>query len=446
MIKNTFKKNRIFFGGFTLCSLGMAILFALPLGTKSVAAKSPQPQTGTPAFAYVLDCDGTYLRLDVSTAQILSQGFIGENPSGSNLQSVGWVTRLDGCFVGTKGQHDPQLGLVYFVFSEGGGSPRKYSVAALRLPNFEVVAKLDLPLALDWGVRIHLTPDSSEMLVSSSFMEPSPTGGDPLKRVVLARYSVPDFTLLRTVLDKTYTLDAPYFEGTFVRANRFWDSQGRIIDGDKILDENGKLLERIRVHDFLPAPLRRALKHLERVGAKGKGYLSTRFIDSAAGRMLFLIRDDRRKDTERPGSGLVVYDVGLRQIVSGIVTPYSASGSAYGGSRPTVHLTPNGEYIVLEQYEWRERSPEDTTTNLKRFKTGEIHVYSVDTRDLLFSVKLDPPPGFMEGFVGFSPDGQFMIYDSWDNLYAVRLTETPGFQVLPKPEGFRTRGVIFSNK
>ena len=418
--------------------MGSLLLFlGFRLSTEAVEAKSPQPQEGTPAYAYVLDCEGNYLKVDVSTAQTLAQGVFGENPSGENLRPPAWSLRFDGCFLTQEIQHDPSAGLVYGVVLKRG-SPRNFQIAALRLPDLTLVNKMELPVVPNFSPRILLTPDSTEMLIRYSFDDVS---GQDLVRIVSGRYTVPDFNLLGKVLDETFAPGSPDFKGGLTSGDRFWAPGGRIVDGNKIFDENGKFLERISAYSFLPAPLRRAMKHLERMGSKGKGHLSIRFVGSAADRMLFLVRDDKKDDTQRPGCGLLVYDVGLGRIVSGILSPYSASGGAYGLTKPNVHLTPDGEYIVLEQYEWREYSPEDTETNLYRFKTGDIHVYSVDTRELLFSVKLEGGR-----VIGFSSDGQVMIYESGNNLYVVRLTENPSFKVLSLPENFDSQRVIFSNK
>ncbi len=441
------RKRREFLAVPILLMAGVALVFALQLGTKPVEAKSPQPQADTPAYAYVLGCEGEYIKVDVATQQTVSQGYIGESASGESLNARNWSPRLTGCLVTSELQFDSEAGLVYAVVPNGRVDfALRFHVAVLRLPNLELVGKLDLSVTQHHRPSILLTPDGTQLLVSNSQVEYPPGGGEKVMRVRLWRYSVPDFILLRTVVDRTYSFDAPWYDGVLGLPSRFWDQRGRIIDGRKILDENATLLERIRADDFLPVPLRRAMKHLERLGSTGKGYLSIRFMNSASDRMLFLVRDDRRTDTARPGSGFLVFDVGLRQIVSGIVSPYSASGSGYAFQRRTAHLTPNGEYIVLEQYEWRERSPEDTTTNLKRFKTGDIHVYSVDTRDLVSSVKIDPAPGFLGRVVGFSPDGQVMIYSVGGKYYMVRLTEPPSVHALSVPESFGGMKVIFSNK
>jgi len=288
-------------------------------------------------------------------------------------------------------------------------------IAALTLPNFELVSKAG---PFDFFPWLLLDAEGNDLLVWQI---------DEIER-----YSVPE---LKELGSTSHSPRRIFSDRTY------WAEGGEIIDRDRIFDESWILKRRIDGYSLLTPEVKRELRHLERVGVKGKRYLDAPFVDSAANRMLFLVGWDMRTDPLRTGSGLLVYDLEYERTLSPIVTPYRAAAGDFSLGTPTVHLTPDGNLVVLEVYEWREPEREGTPTlpglaEERRFKTGEIAIYDVATARLLRTVQLDPPPGFSSRVLGFSPDSTSMFYGSQDHIYAVDLTGTKGIQARVIQEKF----------
>jgi len=138
--------------------------------------------------------------------------------------------------------------------------------------------------------------------------------------------------------------------------------------------------------------------------------------------------------------GLVVYDAVKEKVVSSINTPYAEAHFELTADTPTVHLTPNGQIIVVEEYQWRSDARSGAASQ-QRFRTGEIALYDATSGRPLSTIQLDPAPGYSGSFVGFSPDSTLMYYASSQNIYVVDLSQGHNLTI-KLPRGFEPTKVV----
>ena len=409
----------------------------LPMLLLGVANTTPSVVGGTRTepreatggnFAYLVGCGGDYLRIDADQYKVVSRGRVWDDPSTQSIHPDSFA-RFDGCLVDSL-RSDPQRGVVYLVVKEHGfDDPQgnnEYWIAALRLPNFELVSKAG---PFDFYPWLLLDAQADNLLVWHID--------------TIDHYSVPELKKGRSVKHPS---------GRVFASRAYWTKEGELVDGDRIFDESLTLKRRIEGRPLLTPQLRQELARLERLGVRGKKYLDVTFAESAANRMLFLVGWDMRTNPLHTGSGLLVYDLESESTLSPIITPYRAAAGGFGIGTPTVHLTPDGSLAVLEVYEWRAPEPEGTPTVLagppeeSRFKTGEIAIYEMASGRLIRTVQLNPPPGFSGRVLGFSPDGESVYYGSSDRIHAVDLTGTKAIEVGTIEEKFFSTSLFFSDR
>jgi hypothetical protein len=440
-----------------LCGLVVILIVLLVdlvwIGRKGIPGVTSgiAPQLGSAySFAYLISCSGSYIKIDTEKQEIISQGKLWNAPSARVIQPS-QLGRLDGCLINAV-RHDPRTGLIYIVVPKEGNldaeGRRHYRIASLKLPNFSLIGYLDLNTTLDAPPQILLNPQGSGLLVNYS--EIQRIQNKEMRHDHVQHYRVPEFEQKRNIED-IYPLAAWETDptrGLHISNSAYWGKAERIIDQDRLLDVNGRMFRRIDGYQLLTQSMREKFQILERIGVGAKKYLDITFADSAGGRVLFVIGEDRINAPMPIGSGLLIYDIENQRTLPAIVTPYRAvpfDPTAVG--TPTVHLTPDGELAVLEQYEWRSLEQSSLASpNKGRFKTGEITVYNISTGSTARRIFLTPQPGFFGHIIGFSPDSTLMYYSSQEHIYAVYLDETGSPQTLPKPEGFSPVAIFFSGQ
>src|ERR1044072_1903622 len=194
-------------------------------------------------YAYAFDCSGAYLKIDTSTRQIAAQGKIWESAARIKQQET---INFDGCLLSSV-QVDADAGLLYAVVAREGKvgalGRMRYRVVALQLPTFKLVKSLDLIPAIDGSITILLTPDRRELLLSYSSYEKIKNGEG--WHNVLARYLVPAFKEINTSNEFRSSTDVdPNPLGITISSSAYWSKQGRLIDGDRVLDEKLNLERR----------------------------------------------------------------------------------------------------------------------------------------------------------------------------------------------------------
>ncbi len=424
-----------------------ATLLAMLLNTAAVMAEDAEA-TSRPEILLV-DCAGSYVRLDASGERIVTAGKIWDAPTLGELRPA-VTSKFDGCLVEDL-ESAPDRGVAYMVLAKEPFSDRqgrkRFRLAAVTLAELRLVGDFEIPEKLAGAPALLLAPDGETLLVTYDRVRQG--GGEPWDTVI-DHYSVPDFRRMtsKSVPRQPEVLDRePLYASISRRAYR--DARGNIIEGNAILDGEGRFLHRINPYEAIPAAVKEQLRPLERTGVSGRKFLALALADSAGGRMLFAVNHDLG-NVARGGSGLWLYDVGSGLSFPPIRTARNVAAYNPGSrSTPTAHLTPSSDRVIVEGYEWREvrAVPGSGSDTLRvRFKTGEIEVYDAASAQLERTLSLDPAPGFYARVLGFSPDDRFLYYGSREFLYVVDLKGDSAPKALPSPgrfDSFWTMGFAF---
>ena len=187
-------------------------------------------------------------------------------------------------------------------------------------------------------------------------------------------------------------------------------------------------------------------KTLQRTGETGKHYLDIVFAESAAGRMLFIVGWDTMTAQSPAAGGLLVYDAVKEGVLSSIITPYREAAFELTSGTPTVHLTPNGQVVIVEEYQWQAAPAASGMAPVQeRFKTGKFALYNATSGALISTILVDPAPGDSGRIIGFSSDSTLMYYASTENMYVVDLLQKQS-RTVNLPRGFMPTAVVTATR
>lgn len=398
-------------------SLLIGLLAATRARVADGQAQSSIATNSSDRFAYMFDCAGQYIRIDLNTGQHTEPRNVPGIVPGIVLVPGG--RGFDGCLIDAIA-FDPESSIVYAMmqkerFDDSDGNNQD-KVVALQLPNLRALSSIDIPLRSSGGM---LRYDSvAQKLAVSYDVE---TSANYMQFVISTQR--PDHLEFERRSGSSGAAGREV-AGPIPSDDAYTDSSGKIVDGSQVIAVNGAW-KTINGYDLLTDSLREQFKSLERTGVTGKQLLEIVFADSAAGRMVFIVGSDEDYEQSPSRGGLVVYDAVKEKVVSSINTPYAERGfDLDAGTRtPTVHLTPNGQIIVVEEYQRHSSDRGGGQTVQERFKTGEIALYNATSGRPLGTIQLDPAPGDSGSFVGFSPDSTLMYYASSQNMYVVDLSQ-----------------------
>ena len=402
--------------------VGLAQPIPKPSGSQDVT-------NGSPKYAYLFGCSGAYAKIDNRQHSLVAEGSIWDAASLSPVQpDTGG--RFDGCLlddVQTDQQGDTIFAVVPVTARLSPDGTREYRVVSVKLPGFVLVSK-----AGPFGSKPTLLrrPDGNLLIEGN--------GGELVQTPTLDPVKQP--------------IQMGHFE---ISAAAYWSAAGTIIDRNQILDQAGRVLRQIDGYALLPNALR---QRLQRRTSGGRNYLQVDFADSSSGRMLFVAGQD--SGTQQKGqahnSGLIVFDTGNNQTLAAIGIPYQVAGwDPTRFDTPTVHLVPNTDLAVVEEYEWRVLSEEAGTVpdsqKYQRVKTGRFAIYNIKLGEAVRTVALEGSPGPLARVIGFSPDGGLMFYGSASQLYIVDLTgnEKPtaiAMKRVQPNQGFPPLAIVFANQ
>jgi hypothetical protein len=330
---------------------------------------------------------------------------------------------FDGCLVADLAA-DPERGLLYAVVARearvDAQGRRRHALVALRLQDLARQADADLGTA-EGGVRLLLSPARDQLLVSSSRWEG--IGGEDAWRNQTRRFSVPALEPETAHEDlRLATAPGRLPTSSALSGAAVWASGDRVVDQTLVLDTAGRVLERLDPYALLPGEARRRLRGLERAGAPGRSYLPIAFAGSTAERALFVVGYDPGPDVAPPpeGAALFVYDFGSGAALRPIRVPERVA--AYDPTRretPTAHLTPDGDAVLVEEFDWREVEVAPGERAPARVKTGRLALWAVATGTRLRAFQVAPGPAAR--LIGFSADGGVAWLGSRQRLVAVAL-------------------------
>jgi hypothetical protein len=387
-----------------------ALPFSLLLVQQALTAPTLQRgDTGLPRFAYLVECGGAYVKVDISQYEIVSHGRIWDGPSTSSIRPDR-LDRFEGCLF-NNAEHDAQRGLVYAVVQKHAlSSPQgdnEFWIAALQLPNFALVSKAGPFESFPW---LLLEPQADNLLVWNVD--------------TIEEYRTPDLQKLETHRNPS---------GRVISDPAFFMNSGEILDGDRVLDRRGNETRRVRPNALLTPAIKEALRQQLASGIGSQQDFEPIRAGTNHNQMLFLVNPDtRQKPADR--SGLLIYDLEHGETLRPITVPYRAAPT-------TIHLVDNASVIAIEEYEWRtnEATPQvsaSASSRSERFKTGTIAVHDATDGRMLRTITLEPTPGFLARVIAFSPDGTRMLYGSRAHIYIADLAGSAEPQALPTTDGF----------
>lgn len=408
----------------TLLFLGASALLCADRSNALPMSKA-EPET------VLVDCAGRYVRLGTA-GSIVAEGGLWDDSSMSGLR-VDADSGFEGCLV-TGIQSDAGRGILYAVLTreprEDSEGRRHYVVVALDSKKLVRLAQIELETAIAGGVSILLSSDRQELVLSYSRYEEA--GGQGAWRNLLERFSAPALTRVKTQ-ENLHLEDAPGLpSSTHLSNSASWIDGHRILNDTTVLDEDGHVLEQLNPYDLIPVETANELSYLRKPGTPGRTYLPISYADSAGGRVLFIVGHDLVGE-QQVGSALWIYDAAEGTSLRPIRVPETVA--AYDpGTRgtPTAHLTPDGNSILLESYQWQSGGADGNV----RVKTGDLRLYDVASGKLTRTFNLEPAPGVAARLLGFSPDGAIAFIGSSNRLYSIPLDRSAPITVARSTRGF----------
>lgn len=424
----------------------LSLLFVtLMVSSFPVAAFAGSSGAGTKfSEAFLVDCSGRFLRISTVTSQVLAQGTLWDHPSMADFRLP--AGGYDGCLVAGI-QFEPRRDILYAAVAQEKRldfeGRRHYRIVALRLPDLRRIGSREIQETVEGGPHLLLVPGHNELLASYSRFEE--IAGEGAWRNVMEHFSAPALAPVSINEDlRRMTDDDRLPSSVALSRSAEWAGGGRILDQTWILDDSGRTLERLDPYSLLTPVFKDDLKSLERLGDKGQPYLGIAFADSSSQRTLFAIGHETGPGSASKGAALWVYDISSASSLRPILTKEAVA--AYDPMRremPTVHLSPDGNSILLERFEWRQG---DRGTGPQLFKTGLVDLYDIGTRSLIRTVTLKPAPGSSSRLLGISPDGSLALFGTAERLYVAPLEGSRSPKVVGTGrsfDAFWTVGVVF---
>lgn len=379
---------------------------------------------GSEAALTVLNCDGRYVRLGAVSGNRIGSGLYG---AVAEPQS-----KVDGCLI--AGVVDTGRNVLYAVMPD---SPRvdengaqRFSVATLDAKTLKVLHAYALPNK--YSERPMLLSDASRQnFLVASFLVASSDALSWQRVAAQSSGALAPAGSAAVIKEQFPTSPAPYI-----------NAEGNIVDGLRLLDPQGRLLREVRPDSILDAALQEKFASLTQIKGSSQHYYGTIPAAFAADRIVFTVGWDRESNRV-PSAGVVVYDLKASHVVSSFLSSFAvAPGYAGESGVPSLHLTPDGKRVVLEQYEWRSRSAVDSRPT--RYRTGRIAIYDAETGTLTGTVEMEssPRPGADGRVVNFSSDGHYLYYWFDKHLSVIDLESRRIASSATLPEGFDPAAVV----
>jgi len=374
---------------------------------------------GTTNSLTVFDCGARYLQLNAPSGAALGSGVYGVFTQSHS--------RVDGCLIADVADKNQKM--LYALMPEDPrldeNGEQRFIVGVLDRKTLKVVHKYELPNKQ--AARPMLLFDSSrqELLVAMDNYETwqrleikSDGSLSPSGPSIAIQTPFP-------------TSPVPYI-----------DEQGNIVDGLRVLDPQGRLIKQVQADAILDPALQEDFASLTLVNGSTRHYYGTIPAASAADRIVFTVGWDTEA-TRVPSAGVIVYDLGAGRVISSFHSVFSvAPGYTGEAGVPSLHLSPDGRKIVLEQYEWQPTVGEPS--GLSRFRTGKIAVYDADTGLLTGTVIMDASHAKnADGhLIDFSNDGHSLYYWFDRHLYVIDLRDASIAATVVLPDNFEPARIV----
>jgi hypothetical protein len=420
-----------------LAIISMTICFC-PESTLVYGATQAAVQTPTnsiealPRFAYVFSCGGKFVRINLET---------GKYTTPANLPTFASVRGdVDGCLIDSvvADLHSPiiyALSTKEIRVNENGKD--QYQILSIHLPDMKVVDSLDIGPPVSEVPRITLDVARQELVAVYNADTANGVASNDTVQFISLNVS----GALKRKHEETISVLDDAEDGIGERP--YFDKLGNLVDEDRIFSRDGSTVASIDPYALLTPSVQSRFQELKRRGVNGKQYLDVEFADSAAGWAAFIVGWDAGTNPSSAGGGIIVADVENGETVSSFTTPFREAPYDATVGTPTVHLTRDGQKVLVEEYEWNKKRMGSPDSDAERTKTGKIAIYEASSGTLLRTVELIPQPGDSGQVIGFSPNSDVLLYSSSQVLYTVDL-ESGASRTIPSERGFVPIGVIFS--
>jgi hypothetical protein len=347
------------------------------LGSLAIAGYSAptfaSPQIQNDRVITVFTCDGTYAKVDAETGKVVASGDVGLKPEING--------GMDGCVLGDahRGVYFDKANRLFLTTMatdarNDDNGLNGFRVVVLDPRTLADVAHYDIPQRLDDSPEIIDDPSSDSLVVKygDQVQRLSMRAADRLKRLSLGQPQSFTPPSVKPADDSVFFTDA----------------------------------------------LHKKFESLVRTNSMGKKFLDVIPVDSAGSRTAYTVAADNYLDPTRV-SGIVVYDNRAKRVLSSFIARYPICRSNLNGQTPTVHLSPDGQHVIIEDYSWKGSEPGVAP---EMIKSGSIAIYGADSGDLQSIVTLQPPPPAGFGHVlNFSDDGHMLYYAAHGRIYVIDL-------------------------
>lgn len=357
----------------------------------------------------VIGCGGGYIKTNTTSGVILETGVM----PGLGIDRP--ATRLDGCLI-NNAEQIPTKSLILAltardVFLDVNGQ-RRYSVVTYDAIGLVPKSRYDIPIAQTAIPKLILSSSGKTALVIYS-----------------ARNQAQSSPVITAVRLDTLTLRA-------ISARNIGDSEAAELQTAKtlIVDDNGdfqgagrKIINVDLEYESRKTDFNVVSSYWRSKSHKDTGKIFDRnsnpkivFADATVGTAVYIAGWDSKAD-QYPNGEIIVYDLATRSVISSFQTAYRLTQPDGMTATLNVHLSPKGDLVFIEQYEWTGSPGTGASNQLSRAKSGEIAAYDSRSGGFLGKAQIVPAPGQYGKLVSFSEDGKFLYYFSGARVHVVEI-------------------------
>lgn len=357
---------------------------------------------------WVFDCGGRYLRVSEARNEIVDRGRV------AGIESSAFGCRTDGCLLGEVRPLSGSNALIAVTAVEptlDASGRRHHRVVSLDRTTLKMLAVYTVPGPQTERPRLLLNPSSRSAAVLFD------AGGASSDRVAIQELVGRTLQLRPSTISKSTAREIASSRKSHILAD------GRI-QTDSISHDG-------RPGATFASALRTVVDHWQTQFPQA-GQIKYALADSISGKSIYIAGWDTWS-APSPNGGVILYDVMSGAVISSFRTAYKLAPFDGTIGTPNIHLTPNGDIVVIEEYAWRQDSE---STKAYRFKTGSIVAYDAQSGMELGKAELSPEPSASARVIGFSEDGRKLFYASFDRFYIIDLAAMRVLASVALPEAF----------
>lgn len=409
-------RNSAGYIGFALCLAIGCSTFGVTTGWAAKPSNADSGQVLT-----IFNCDGRYIKLGAVSGAKVADGFYGSY--------VARQYKFDGCLISNVlGEGNNVLfALMPQSLNEDENGTQDFIVASLDSKTLKTLHSYSSPTK-DSGI-VSLLYDSARHNLLALF-----DNWHSVQRLAIE----PNGELIPA--DPPITLEQP-LAGL---VSPYVDGQSNMIAGDLVLNPKGRVIRKVNADSVLDSALKTKFSSLTQIKGSTNHYAGAMVEASAGNRVVFTVGWDT-EGSPAPKAGVMVYDLRAGHVITSFFSTFPVLAAYDPG--PSLHLTPDGKTIVIEQYSWGPsyQSPgKGEELRQSPFRTGVIAIYDANSGLLTGKVSMKAPPrGHAAGhIVNFSNDSHYLYYWFDQHLYVIDLEGTSVVSELTLPDQFDPVAVV----